>query len=54
MEYPICRECGAAVGDGRRHKRWHIDQERELRTVVDRTLRKLDRQVRMAQLDRSR
>jgi len=53
MEYPICRECGAAVGDGRRHERWHVDQEREIRAVVDR-LRELDRQMRIARPNRPR
>jgi hypothetical protein len=54
MEYPICQTCGAAMGDGKLHKKWHADLDRELKGMVDKAMRELDRQVRMARPGRPR
>ncbi len=55
MEYPICQNCGAAVGDMKLHERWHVDQERTIiDKAVEKTMRELDRKVRMARLGRPR
>lgn len=52
MEYPICQKCGAAIGEGKLHERWHADLDRQLQGIVDKVMRELDRQVRMARPDR--
>jgi hypothetical protein len=54
MEYPICQNCGAAMGDRKLHDKWHANLERELSGVVDKVMRELDRQMSRARLGRPR
>jgi hypothetical protein len=39
MDYPTCDICGAAVADTHKHRDWHDDVEREIKTTVDDALR---------------
>jgi hypothetical protein len=52
MEYPICKTCGAAMGESEKHRRWHEELDRKLKSMVSDVLRELDRQVRISRLDR--
>lgn len=45
MEYPICQTCGAAIGDGRKHRSWHEEQERKMQKAISDAFRDLKRRV---------
>lgn len=45
-EHEVCRDCGAYVENQAKHRRWHEEIDRRIKTVQDRW-DELDREVRL-------